>query len=127
MYDRAERLIGFLFTAGDQFSISYNEEPISHVVTGHTHNNQDDVLEAMARTIAHLAVQLTITQLQLRGLGQVVGESGAVKAEDVLRQTDRLARTHAHSFVAENLGEALAGLVDVDALTAEIIRFLSVD
>lgn len=96
-------------------------------VSQHTHGDQTEVIEALARTVAHLAVQLTITQLQLRGLGQVVGESGIVSAEAVLAQTDRLSRTHARAFVEENLGEALSGLIEVDELASQIIRFLSVD
>jgi hypothetical protein len=98
-----------------------------NISNGHSHADQSDVIEALARTVAHLAVQLTITQLQLRGLGKVIGESGAVSGEAVLRETDRLAQIHARSFVTENLGEALAGLVDANTLADEIIQFLHVD
>lgn len=93
----------------------------------HVHADPTEAIEALARTVAHLAVQLTITQIQLRGLGQALAESGAVDGEAVLRATATLARQHAGRFIAENLGDALANLVDTKDLEAQIISFLESD
>ncbi len=93
----------------------------------HVHSDPNEAIEALARTVAHLAVQLTITQLQLRGLGQVLEESGELLGEAVQRATSDLARRNASAFVAENLGPALAGLIDVSELEREIVRFLEPD
>ena len=90
----------------------------------HSHADLTEVVEALARTVAHLAVQLTITQIQLRGLGQVLQETGSASGEAVLKATSDLSRRHAGAFIRENLGSALEGLVDVSELEREIIDFL---
>ena len=93
----------------------------------HMHSDPNEAIEALARTVAHLAVQLTICQLQLRGLGHVLEESGAMVGETVQRATSDLARRNAGAFIAENLGPALAGLIDITELEREIVQFLEPD
>lgn len=90
----------------------------------HPHADPTEVVEALARSVAHLAVQLTITQIQMRGLGLVLQETGMSSGEAVLKATSDLSRKHAGAFIRENLGPALEGLVDVAALEREIVDFL---
>ena len=81
-------------------------------------------VELMARTIAHLAAQLTITQLRLRALATTLGSSGAVDPAAVRASLGELAGRHAAGYLRENLGEALEEVVETDALAGQIAAFL---
>lgn len=93
-------------------------------VTGDPHG---DAIERMAQVVAHLAAQLTIAQLQLRALGTVLSASGAVDEGLVRRQLAELARAEAGTILSQTLGEALEGIVETEALAAQIVAFLARD
>src|SRR5688572_5118703 len=67
-------------------------------------NNQtgDDTIERLAQTVAHLALQLTIVQLQLRALGAAAAESGMLDSDRVEQATANVARMHAGRYLQEN-------------------------
>ena len=92
---------------------------------GATGDPHGDAIERMAEVVAHLAAQLTIAQLQLRALGTVLSASGAVDEGVVRRQLADLARAEAGTFLAQNLGEALEGIVATDELADQIVAFLA--
>ena len=85
----------------------------------------EDTVESLARTVAHLALQLTVSQIQLRALGTVLAESGSVVADRVLAVTAQMAEQHAPGFLRENLGPDLTDLIDVIDLERQIVDFLS--
>jgi hypothetical protein len=91
--------------------------------TGHGHP-PDEWAETLARTVAHLAAQLTMTQIRLRALATELGERGAVDDAAVRRRAAEIAAAETGSYLRENLGEALAEVIDLDALETEIISFL---
>lgn len=78
----------------------------------------------MARTIAHLAAQLTMTQIRLRALATELSAHGAVDEQAVRNRVGQLAATETGTYLRENLGEALAALVDLDALERDISSYL---
>ena len=81
-------------------------------------------VELMARTIAHLAAQLTMTQLRLRALATELDAAGAVDPAAVRATLGELAGRHAAGYLRENLGEALGEVVEVDELAGQIVAFL---
>jgi len=87
-------------------------------------HHADEWVEVMARTVAHLAAQLTMTQLRLRALATELDRAGAVDAAAVRATLGELADRHAASYLRENLGEALGEIVEVDALAGQIVAFL---
>ena len=84
-----------------------------------------DSIELLAQTVAHLALQLTIAQIQLRALGTVLEHNQLVESDAVLDATSQIARENAGRFLSENLGPALADMVDVSDLERQIVAFLS--
>lgn len=86
----------------------------------------DEPVERLAQTVAHLALQLTIVQLQLRALGTAAAESGMLDPARVEAATANVARLHAGRYLRENLGETLADLVDLPELEQQIVAYLSV-
>jgi hypothetical protein len=78
----------------------------------------------MAGAIAHLAAQLTISQLRLRALATALAEAGHVAPEAVQGGLAALAETEALAYLEQNLGESLIGIVDTTALAEEIVSFL---
>jgi hypothetical protein len=91
--------------------------------TSHDHR-PDEWAETLARTVAHLAAQLTMTQIRLRALATELGERGAVDDAAVRRRAAEFAAAETGSYLRENLGEALAEMIDLDALETEIVSFL---
>jgi len=91
---------------------------VSH---GHT---QEEWVEVLARTVAHLAAQLTMTQIRLRALATEIGERGGIDADAVCRRTGEIAARETGVYLRENLGDALAALIDLGALESEIVTFL---
>ena len=92
---------------------------------GQVSRDSAEAIESLARSVAHLAVQVTIAQLQLRALGQVLETSSLVASDAVSETTASLARSSAGRFLSENLGPDLAGLIDLDDLESQVIAYLS--
>ena len=80
-------------------------------------------VEVMARTVAHLAAQLTMSQLRLRALATTLDAAGAVDPAAVKATLIDLAGRHAAGYLRENLGEALEEIVEIDALAGQIVAF----
>lgn len=80
--------------------------------------------EIMARTVAHLAAQLTMTQLRLRALATVLGADHNVDEARVKAELASAAAADTETYLRENLGEALNDIVDVEALAGEISAYL---
>ena len=85
----------------------------------------DDWPELLARTVAHLAAQLTVTQVRLRALATVLDEQGAVDPGLVAEQVGRIARSDAGTFLRENLGETLVEVIDTELLEQDLVAYLS--
>ena len=66
-----------------------------------TNQAEDDTIERLAQTVAHLALQLTIVQIQLRALGAAVSESGLLDSTRVEQATANVARMHAGRYLQE--------------------------
>jgi hypothetical protein len=81
--------------------------------------------EALARTVAHLAAQLTVVQLRLRALATEVAAAGGVDQAAVAARLAELAATDGGRYLRENLGDALAEIIDVEALERDLIGFLT--
>ncbi|MGH2533848.1 MAG: hypothetical protein ACRDJW_16270 [Thermomicrobiales bacterium] len=91
----------------------------------HEHN-AEEWAELMARTVAHLAAQLTMTQVRLRALGTELAERG-VDRNAVQARVRQIAAVETGAYLRENLGEALVDVIDVDTLEADIIAFLNAE
>jgi hypothetical protein len=96
-----------------------SQEPEPHV-----HSNEEWA-ELTARTVAHLAAQLTMMQIRLRALAGELGERHEVDAGAVQARVAEIARADAETYLRENLGEALTEVVDVESLAADLIAFLA--
>jgi hypothetical protein len=94
------------------------EQPDGHVHTA------EEWAELTARTVAHLAAQLTMTQIRLRALATELNAAGAVDDAVVRSRVSEIAAAETGTYLRENLGEALAGVIDLAALESEIISFL---
>ena len=90
----------------------------------HAHSNEEWA-ELMARTVAHLAAQLTMMQIRLRALGGELAFANAVDAGAVQARAAAIARAEAGTYLRENLGDALVDVIDADALASEIVEFLT--
>lgn len=80
--------------------------------------------ELFATTIAHLAAQLTMTQLRLRALATTAAEAGVLDPAAVQSNLKLLATAETGRYLRENLGAALADAIDVDALEQDVVSFL---
>jgi hypothetical protein len=80
--------------------------------------------ELFATTIAHLAAQLTMTQLRLRALATTVAEQGGADPATVKICLANLADTETGRYLRQNLGEDLASAIELDALERDVIAFL---
>ncbi|HEY8447746.1 MAG TPA: hypothetical protein VIL01_11640 [Thermomicrobiales bacterium] len=93
---------------------------------GREQGKLDDAwLEILARSVAHLAAQLTMTQLRLRALATEIAEQNVIDKDAVQARLRELAAQETGRYLRENLGEALTELIDVERLEADIIEFLS--
>lgn len=92
----------------------------------HVHS-QEEWAELTARTVAHLAAQVTMMQIRLRALAGELADERAIDSEAVQERVRTIARADAGTYLRENLGEALAGVIDVSALEGEIVGFLAGD
>jgi hypothetical protein len=80
--------------------------------------------ELFATTIAHLAAQLTMTQLRLRALASVASEQGMVDRTAVAERLAGIAETESETYLRENLGAELAEAIDLESLKREIVAYL---
>ena len=80
--------------------------------------------ELFATTIAHLAAQLTMTQLRLRAVASAAAETGAIDPAMVQHNLQALAAAETGRYLRENLGAALAEAIDADALERDIVSYL---
>ena len=90
----------------------------------HVHSNEEWA-ELTARTVAHLAAQLTMMQIRLRALAGELGERHEVDADAVQARVAEIARADAETYLRENLGEGLVDVIDVESLASDLIAFLS--
>ena len=84
-----------------------------------------ETIESLAQTVAHLALQLTIAQIQMRALGSAIEEAGLVGGDTVASATARIARMQAGRFLRENLGPELSEMIDTTDLERQIVAYLS--
>lgn len=80
--------------------------------------------ELFATTIAHLAAQLTATQLRLRALASVVAEQGGADPAAVQAKLVSLAEDETGRYLRENLGAELAEAIELESLERELVAFL---
>jgi hypothetical protein len=88
-------------------------------------HTSDEWAEAMARTIAHLAAQLTMSQIRLRALATEMSSRGIVDEAAVARRAGEIAARETGSYLRENLGSVLSDMIDVDSLESEIVSYLT--
>ena len=87
-------------------------------------HDADEPVEVLARTVAHLAAQLTMAQLRLQALATTLEAGGVVDAATVQATLGALAAGQAAPYLRENLGEALGEIVEVEELAAQIVAYL---
>ena len=92
---------------------------------GHRGHDGDEWVETLVRTVAHLAAQLTMTQIRLRALASELAAVGAVAPETVADRVGTIAASEAGTYLRENLGEALSDVIDLDALERDVVTFLA--
>jgi hypothetical protein len=80
--------------------------------------------EALARSVAHLAAQLTMAQIRLRALATELAARGAVDEAAVTARVRAIAAAEAGGYLRQNLGEALVEVIDVDALERDLVAYL---
>ena len=88
-------------------------------------HDPEEWAQSLARTVAHLAAQLTVAQVRLRALATTLAEAGLVDADAVAARVRAVAEADAGSILRENLGEALVELIDVDALERDLVAYLA--
>ena len=95
-------------------------------VNGHGHD-EEEWAEALARSVAHLAAQLTINQIRLRALATGLGERGLVDPTAVATRVRAIAATETGTYLRENLGESLVDIIDVETLERDLVDYLRLD
>ena len=88
------------------------------------HVSGDAQIEALILVIAHLAAQLTMTQIRLRGLATVLERQGVVESNIVRGNIVEISDKEAGFYLRENLGEDLSELIEVDELARQIVEYL---
>lgn len=92
-------------------------------LNGHGHDDEDWA-EALARSVAHLAAQLTINQIRLRALATELGAKDLVDSAAVATRVRAIAITDTGAYLRENLGESLVEIIDVESLEQDLINYL---
>ena len=95
-------------------------------LNGHGHE-EEAWAEALTRSVAHLAAQLTVNQIRLRALATELGERGLVDPAAVAARVREIATTEIGVYLRENLGESLIEVIDVDALEQDLADYLQSD
>jgi hypothetical protein len=93
---------------------------------GHGHE-EEEWAETLARSLAHLAAQLTINQIRLRALATELGERELVAPEAVAARVRAIAAAETGAYLRENLGERLVEIIDVDTLERDLTAYLQSD
>ena len=93
---------------------------------GHGHD-QEAWAETLARSVAHLAAQLTISQIRLRALATELGERELVAPDAVAARVRAIAAEETGDYLRENLGEDLVNIIDVDTLEQDLVAYLQSD
>lgn len=92
-------------------------------LNGHAHD-EEDWAEALARSVAHLAAQLTISQIRLRALATELGERALVDPGAVAARVRQIAAADTGTYLRENLGESLVEIIDVETLEQDLVAYL---
>ena len=92
-------------------------------LNGHGHDDEDWA-EALARSVAHLAAQLTISQIRLRALATELGQRDLVDRAAVAARVREIAALETGAYLRENLGESLVEIIDVETLEQDLIDYL---
>ena len=111
----------------DQFAPFDRGEDPSAGSRGSNGRHQEAVeewAEALARTVAHLAAQLTMSQIRLRALATELARQGAVDETAIQQRVSSIAAAETGSYLRENLGEVLTEMIDVETLESDIISYL---
>jgi hypothetical protein len=95
-------------------------------LNGHGHE-EEDWAETLARSVAHLAAQLTVNQIRLRALATELGERNLIDRAAVAARVRLIAETETGDYLRENLGESLVEIIDVEALEHDLIEYLRDD
>lgn len=95
-------------------------------LNGHGHL-EEDWAEILARSVAHLAAQLTVNQIRLRALATELGDQKLVDPEAVAARVRQIAGAEVGVYLRENLGESLVEIIDVDALEQDLLEYLRED
>ncbi|CAA9529732.1 MAG: hypothetical protein AVDCRST_MAG73-829 [uncultured Thermomicrobiales bacterium] len=88
-------------------------------------DHRDEVVETLARTVAHLAAQLTVNQIRLRALATELADRTVLDPVAVAARVRAIADAEAGTYLRENLGDALRDVIDVDALEGDLVAYLS--
>jgi hypothetical protein len=95
-------------------------------LNGHGHEEEAWV-ETLARSVAHLAAQMTVNQIRLRALATILGEQDLIAPQEVASRVRAIAAAETGSYLRENLGEALVDIIDVAALEQDLVAYLQGD
>jgi hypothetical protein len=95
-------------------------------LNGHGHE-EEDWAEALARSVAHLAAQLTINQIRLRALATELGERELIDRAAVAARVREIAAAETGTYLRENLGETLVEIIDVEALEQDLVEYMRDD
>lgn len=93
-------------------------------LNGHGHD-EEEWAEALARSLAHLAAQLTINQIRLRALATELGDRSLVEPAAVAARVRDIAVGETGSYLRENLGESLVEIIDVESLERDLVDYLN--
>jgi hypothetical protein len=91
------------------------------------HGHDEEWVEALTQSVAHIAAQLTVNQIRLRALATELGEQGLIDPGAVAARVRTIARTETGVYLRENLGESLVDVIDVDALEQDLVDYLQSD
>lgn len=114
----------------DDFGFRFGQSPDSNARPdqsrdGHGGDVPTEWAEILARTVAHLAAQLTMAQIRLRALATELAERGALDPDAVASRVQVLASAEAGVYLRENLGEALTEVIDIETLEQDLVAYLN--
>ena len=95
-------------------------------LNGHGHD-EEEWAEALTRSVAHLAAQLTVNQIRLRALATELGERALVDPVAIAARVRAIAKTETGVYLRENLGESLVDVIDVETLEQDLVDYLQTD
>ncbi len=99
-----------------------------HAASPGSHDaGEQEWAELLARTVAHLAAQLTVTQLRLRALAADVAAREYASETAVHESLRQLAQDEGGAYLRANLGDALADLIDVEELQRSLVSYLTTE